>query len=67
MTFIITYSLNGFTKKMRVKNAISEVDAQLKFKAYISNKYKCSEIRIIAVEREIDETFDFLKNIFGIK
>jgi len=66
MTFIVTYSLNGFTKKMRVKNATSEAEAQRKFTLWIHKKYSCSEIRILEVTKE-DDGFEQLKNIFGWK
>jgi hypothetical protein len=69
MTFLITYSLNGFTHKTRVKNAESEADAQRKFILWINKKYVCSEIRIISIEKESsdEKTVDFLKNFFGFK
>lgn len=68
MTFLITYSLNGFTHKMRVKHSNSEAEAQDKFTKMIHKKYVCSEIRIISIEKESsDETVDFLKNFFGFK
>ena len=66
MTFLITYSLNGFTHKMRVKNAASEADAQRKFILWINKKYTCSEIRIIKVIKE-DDVLENLKNMFGWK
>ena len=66
MTFIVVYSLNGFTKKMRVKNAESEADAQSKFTLFIHKKYTCSEIRILEVTKE-DDGFEQLKNMFGWK
>lgn len=64
MTFIVTYSLNCFTKKMRVKNATNEADAQSKFTLWIHKKYSCSEIRILEVTKE-DDVFENFKNIFG--
>ena len=70
MTFIVTYSLNGFTKKMRVKNATSESDAQRKFTLWIHSKFTCSEIRILEVTKEGD-VFENFKNkieeISGVK
>ena len=68
MNYLITYSLNGFTKIMRVKNANSEAEAQDKFTKMIHKKYVCSEIRIISIEKESsDKKVEFLKNFLGLK